>query len=225
MKRFFMRNISLLSGLSGAVIAIFICSLLYYGNTYFSEIYVALVAFCIAFFSITGILIGRAFEKLKRTAMLDDLTQLWNKRYFNIRLSEELERSKRKGAPLCLAYVDIDDFKIINDKFGHVVGDTVLVNMADIFKRNTRNLDIVSRWGGDEFVIIFPDTTPRYGLVIANRLKKAVTASKDCCYTTISIGFVDISADWEVDDVLREVEFMLQKAKTIKNSVVASDFN
>ena len=88
MKRYFMRNISLLSGLFGAAIAIFICTLLYYGNTYFSELYGALVAFCIAVFSITGILIGRAFEKLKRTAMLDDLTQLWNKRYFNIRLSE-----------------------------------------------------------------------------------------------------------------------------------------
>ena len=225
MKRFFMRNISLLSGLFGAVIAIFICLLHYYENTYFPELYGALVAFCIIFFSIIGIFIGRAFEKMKRTAMLDDLTQLWNKRYFNIRLTEELERSKRKGSPLCLAYIDIDDFKTINDKFGHVVGDKVLVNMADIFKRNTRNLDIVSRWGGDEFVIIFPDTTPRYGLIIANRFKKAVSASQDCCHTTISVGFVEIRDDWEVDDVLREVDFMLQNAKTIKNSVVASKFN
>ena len=107
MKRFFMRNISLLSGLSGAVIAIFICSLLYYGNTYFSEIYVALVAFCIAFFSITGILIGRAFEKLKRTAMLDDLTQLWNKRYFNIRLSEEWAGLLAEAAEDALEQVDV----------------------------------------------------------------------------------------------------------------------
>ena len=224
MKRFFMRNISLLSGLIGAVIAIFFCLLHYYGNAYFSELYGALVAFCIIFFSFVGIFIGRAFDKLKRTAMLDDLTKLWNKRYFNIRLDEELERSKRKGSPLCLAYVDIDDFKTINDKFGHVAGDNVLVNMADVFKRNTRNLDIVSRWGGDEFVIIFPDTTPRYGLIIANRLKKAVSASKDCCFTTISVGFVEIRDDWEVNDVLREVDFMLQKAKMIKNSVVASEF-
>ena len=62
-------------------------------------------------------------------------------------------------------------------------------------------------------------------MIIANRLKKAVAASKDCCYTTISIGFVDIRDGWEVEDVLREVDFMLQKAKTIKNSVVASEFN
>ena len=225
MKRFFMRNISLLSGLFGAVFAILICLLNYYGNIYFSELYAFFAAFSIIFFAVVGIFIGRAFEKLKRTAMLDDLTQLWNKRYFNIRLAEELERSKRKGSPLCLAYVDVDDFKAINDEFGHIVGDTVLINMADIFKRNTRNLDIVSRWGGDEFVRIFPDTTPRYGLIIANRLKKAVAASKDCCYTTISIGFVDIRDGWEVEDVLREVDFMLQKAKTIKNSVVASEFN
>ena len=61
--------------------------------------------------------------------------------------------------------------------------------------------------------------------MIANRFKKAVAASKDCCYTTISVGFVDIREGWEVEDVLREVDFMLQKAKTIKNSVVASDFN
>ncbi|MPN29432.1 hypothetical protein SDC9_176885 [bioreactor metagenome] len=225
MKRFFTRNISLLSGLFGAFFAIFICLLHYYFITCFFELYGLFAALSIIFFAVVGIIIGRAFEKLKRTAMLDDLTQLWNKRYFNIRLSEELERSKRKGSPLCLAYVDVDDFKAINDEFGHIVGDTVLINMADIFKRNTRNLDIVSRWGGDEFVIIFPDTTPRYGLIIANRLKKAVAASRDCCYTTISVGFVEIHDGWEVDDVLREVDFMLQKAKTIKNSVVASEFN
>ena len=225
MKRFFTRNISLLSGLFGAFFAIFICLFHYYFITCFFELYGLFAALSIIFFAVVGIIIGRAFEKLKRTAMLDDLTQLWNKRYFNIRLSEELERSKRKGSPLCLAYVDVDDFKAINDEFGHIVGDTVLINMADIFKRNTRNLDIVSRWGGDEFVIIFPDTTPRYGLIIANRLKKAVAASRDCCYTTISVGFVEIHDGWEVDDVLREVDFMLQKAKTIKNSVVASEFN
>ena len=197
----------------------------YYGSKYVSDLYSFIVVLTIIVFTAAGIFIGCSFARLKRTAMLDDLTQLWNKRYFNIRLSEELERSKRKGAPLCLAYVDIDDFKIINDKFGHVVGDTVLVNMADIFKRNTRNLDIVSRWGGDEFVIIFPDTTPRYGFIIANRLKKAVSASKECCYTTISIGFVDIHADWDVDDILREVDFLLQKAKETKNSVASSEFN
>ncbi|MGE4589339.1 MAG: GGDEF domain-containing protein [Acidaminococcaceae bacterium] len=225
MKRFFKRNISLLSGLLGAFIAIAICLLYYYVNTYFSNLYGLAAIFTIVFFSIVGIFVGRSFEKLKRTAMLDDLTKLWNKRYFNIRLAEELERSKRKGSPLCIAYVDIDDFKTINDKLGHVAGDTVLVNMADIFKRNTRNLDIVSRWGGDEFVIIFPDTTPRYGLIIANRFKKAVAASKDCCYTTISVGFVNIRDGWEVDDVLREVDRMLQKAKTMKNAVVSSEFN
>ena len=225
MKRFFIRNISLLSGLLGAVCAVLFSLLHYYGSKYVSDLYSFIVVLTIIVFTAAGIFIGCSFARFKRTAMLDDLTQLWNKRYFNIRLSEELERSKRKGAPLCLAYVDIDDFKIINDKFGHVVGDTVLVNMADIFKRNTRNLDIVSRWGGDEFVIIFPDTTPRYGFIIANRLKKAVSASKDCCYTTISIGFVDIHADWDVDDILREVDFLLQKAKETKNSVASSEFN
>ena len=225
MKRFFKRNISLVSGLLAAVVAILISLLHYYGNTYFPELYGFIAAFTIILFVVGAVFVGRAFEKLKRTAMLDELTQLWNKRYFNIRLAEELERSKRKGSPLCVAYVDVDDFKTINDKYGHVVGDSVLINMADIFKRNTRNLDIVSRWGGDEFVIIFPDTTPRYGLLIANRFKKAVAGSKDCCYTTISVGFVDIREGWEVEDVLREVDFMLQKAKTIKNSVVASDFN
>ncbi|MGL5206941.1 MAG: GGDEF domain-containing protein [Acidaminococcaceae bacterium] len=225
MKRFFKRNISLISGLLGAFAAILLFLLHYYGNAHFSEYNDLIVAFTITLFTFAGVLIGRLFEKMKRTAMLDDLTQLWNKRYFNIRLAEELERSKRKGSPLCVAYVDVDDFKTINDKLGHVVGDSVLIHMADILKRNTRNLDIVSRWGGDEFVIIFPDTTPRYGLLIANRFKKAVAASKDCCYTTISVGFVEIHEEWQVEDVLREVDFMLQKAKTIKNSVFASEFN
>ena len=224
MKKFFSKNIAFVSGIIGFVVAAIVCLLHNYSCAYLPEAYEFVVVASIMLLSVVGIFIGRSFEKLQKAAMVDDLTQLWNKRYFNIRLAEELERRRRKGTPLCLAYVDIDDFKIINDKYGHVTGDSVLINMADIFKRNTRNLDIVARWGGDEFVVIFPDTTPRYGLIITNRFKKAVSASRECCQATISVGFVDINEDWEVDDVLQEVDVLLQKAKKIKDSVVASEF-
>ena len=176
MKKFFSKNIAFVSGIIGFVVAAIVCLLHNYSYAYLPEAYEFVVVASIMLLSVVGIFIGRSFEKLQKAAMVDDLTQLWNKRYFNIRLAEELERRRRKGTPLCLAYVDIDDFKIINDKYGHVTGDSVLINMADIFKRNTRNLDIVARWGGDEFVVIFPDTTPRYGLIITNRFKRLFTS-------------------------------------------------
>ncbi|HIU63542.1 MAG TPA: GGDEF domain-containing protein [Candidatus Avacidaminococcus intestinavium] len=223
MKKIFEDNLLLTGGILGALVGASICALHYYGNLYFLSSRKLMFIFNTGLFCIIGILFARLIKKLKLVAMLDDMTQLWNKRYFNIRLAEEIERSKRKGTPLGLAYVDIDDFKGINNHYGHVVGDYVISNIADILRRNTRNLDIVVRWGGDEFVIVFPDTTPRYGFMIANRLQKAVLSSKDCYNATISIGFIDIDHNWDREDILEKVDELLIRAKKMKNIVVASD--
>ena len=129
--------------------------------------------------------------------MFDFLTKLGNRWYFNIRLTQEIERNKRGNYSVCVAAIDVDNFKQINDQMGHYAGDAVLVNISNIFRKYTRNLDVVSRWGGDEFVIIFPDTDMGSSLEITNKLKDVVLASEECGIATLSIGVVVINKDWD----------------------------
>lgn len=221
MALFLRKNMPVIAGLSGASLAVILMLLYHYTRDKIPEACFVLGAVVVMLFSVLGFLLGKNFVQLQKAAMLDDLTQLWNKKYFNIRLEEELERMKRKGTPLCHAYIDIDDFKRINDKYGHVKGDEVLISVAKLFRRNARNLDIVARWGGDEFIVIFPDTTARYGLKITGRLQKAVAESPDCYGATVSVGFVDVNPAWSVVEVLQEVDRLLWEAKKIKDAVVA----
>jgi len=113
-------------------------------------------------------------QKMKNLAMEDKITGLYNRRYFQSVMKKELNRARRYGALLSLILIDIDHFKKINDTFGHSVGDAVLKKLSKIFKDSARKVDIVFRYGGDEFAIICPISGTRSARIFAERLKKTI---------------------------------------------------
>ena len=96
-------------------------------------------------------------ERLRAESYIDSVTGIYNRAYFNVRLREEIARSKRFGRPLTLALFDLDDFKSLNDSYGHQTGDTILRQMADYVRWTIRSIDVFCRVGGDEFGVLMPD--------------------------------------------------------------------
>ena len=113
-------------------------------------------------------------ERAQNLALTDPLTALPNRRGLDIALSRELARARRTGAALCLAVLDIDHFKRINDQFGHAVGDQALKHLSDVLKPGTRETDTFARFGGEEFVLVLPDTPLPGAEFTLNRLLRTL---------------------------------------------------
>lgn len=113
-------------------------------------------------------------QKLEDLVVTDDLTNLFNTRYLHRSIESEIARSERYGLSVSLVFMDIDHFKDINDNFGHLVGSKLLVEVGQILIRELRNIDVVARYGGDEFVLVLPQTSLTNAINIAERLRKAI---------------------------------------------------
>jgi diguanylate cyclase (GGDEF)-like protein/putative nucleotidyltransferase with HDIG domain len=120
---------------------------------------------------------ARQHEQTKQSALTDQLTGLANARYFFMSLEQELSRAREDHTPVSLVAVDLDNFKQINDSFGHQQGDRVLKIVAEIFRRYVRDTDIVVRYAGDEFFIITPNTNNKAAVETANRIKAAIRSA------------------------------------------------
>lgn len=115
-------------------------------------------------------------ERVKQLAYLDGLTGIFNRRYFELRLAEEMERARRFSSSMTIVIIDIDHFKRLNDEFGHLLGDEVLRQVSSIFHQNVRKIDVVCRYGGEEFAILLSQTDPNYAVEIAEKLRRTVEA-------------------------------------------------
>ena len=113
-------------------------------------------------------------QRVKQLAYLDGLTGIFNRRYFEIRIAEEIERARRYSTDLALIMVDVDKFKSLNDDFGHLLGDEVLRQVSSLLSRHIRKSDVVCRYGGEEFVVLLPQTTGEQALHVAEKLRLAV---------------------------------------------------
>jgi diguanylate cyclase (GGDEF)-like protein len=114
------------------------------------------------------------FQRTEQLTITDDLTRLFNSRYLNLYLGREIKRCKRHGIPLSVIFLDLDGFKGINDQYGHLAGSGTLTEVGGILALGVRESDILARYGGDEFVVVLPETPASGALVIAERLRRAV---------------------------------------------------
>jgi len=113
-------------------------------------------------------------ERIRQLSYLDGLTGIFNRRYFEMRIAEEMERSRRSNSGMALLMADIDQFKRLNDEFGHLLGDEVLRQVSSLFHKNLRKIDVVCRYGGEEFSILLANTSAQHALSVAEKLRKTV---------------------------------------------------
>jgi len=164
-------------------------------------------------------------DELQYKATHDSLTKLYNRQKFNDELSKEILRENRYQHNLSILMFDIDDFKKVNDTYGHDIGDIVLITLADTVNRSTRVTDVFARWGGEEFIILLPETSTQEAMKIAEHIRKSVAEhhiEKIDKAITISIGIngFDIGED-TMDSFIKGADVALYEAKrTGKNKVV-----
>lgn len=155
-------------------------------------------------------------EDLKRMAITDSLTDTLNRRGITELIEQEIIRSRRFG-DFSLLMIDVDNLKIINDTLGHHEGDEVLKKIANIIKERLRVTDIVSRFGGDEYVAMLPQTELEGAKKLAEKLRRAVEKNTRA---TISIGVIQFSLKYSSEKLLQTVDRALYNAKKRKNKVV-----
>lgn len=157
-------------------------------------------------------------HKYQQLAKLDPLTQLSNRRDAMDKLEYEERRIERNNYPIALVSLDIDFFKSINDTYGHDAGDFVLVKLSELFRTLIRKQDTVSRWGGEEFLFILPQTTAAQAYVVATKIKERI-AETDFVYNdhqfdiTVSMGISELNREKTIEESVNESDQFLYKAK------------
>ncbi|MFA6055068.1 MAG: CBS domain-containing protein [Thermodesulfovibrionales bacterium] len=161
--------------------------------------------------------------ELKKLVITDDLSGLFNQRYFYTQITKEIERAKRHVRPLSLLLIDIDLFKDFNDTYGHWEGDFVLKKIGEILLENIRDIDMAFRYGGEEFTVILPDTKYEVAIVVAERIRKAVAQNvfypftlegqPDVVSKTVSIGITEFHIQDDMKSFVKRADNALYQAK------------
>ncbi len=159
---------------------------------------------------------------LRQLASEDELTGLYNRRYFLERVAVEAAKAKRKASPACVLMLDIDHFKSVNDSYGHSVGDQALIQVAEICRASIRPMDTLARFGGEEFALLLPDTRLESGEAVGERIREAVQAlrmplaGEEPLQLTLSLGLAEVDlATCSIDDALQQCDSALYQAKAL----------
>lgn len=162
-----------------------------------------------------GLKLKAVNAKLRHQTRTDNLTGLGNRALLNDRLGLELARAARMATPLSVVLMDVDHFKQVNDRFGHLAGDEVLKAMAAILRREARQTDTAGRWGGEEFLILCPDTSLDHAVILAERIRQGIVhhAFVTGARHSASFGLTQWQGGETVDSVLARADAALYRAK------------
>src|SRR6059036_1543953 len=165
--------------------------------------------------------------RLKETSFKDEVTGLYNRRFFSLRLEEELSRYRRFNHPVSVVLLDLDGFKAVNDDLGHAVGDDTLRDVAQILMKHSRGINVVSRYGGDEFAVLLVETSKAGARLYADRIREVVAKYpfSHGKVITASFGVASLPDDeaTTAEDLFRAADEALYAAKRAgKNQVAAA---
>ncbi len=158
-------------------------------------------------------------RRYKELSIIDELTQLFNKRYFNKQLALEVERARRYGHNLSMLLMDIDNFKHHNDTYGHADGDKVLAKLGMIISASVRTNDVPCRYGGEEFTVILPDTDGKNAVVVAERIRRAFEAASflpkpgEVVHKTVSVGIAQYDGNEDKESLVERTDHNMYEAK------------
>lgn len=157
-------------------------------------------------------LANRELEILSTT---DKLTRIYNRLKLDDVLTLEVGRARRYGLPLCIVMLDIDHFKQVNDQYGHAVGDSVLVHIAELLKQNIRATDTIGRWGGEEFLLILPHTNPAQARLVAESICMTIAGAEFPVvgHKTVSLGVTSYDGEENEVHMLARADEALYEAK------------
>ncbi len=168
------------------------------------------------------------YKKIERLSITDKLTKLYNRTKIDQLLADELKRAERYQEKFSLILIDLDDFKSVNDNYGHSVGDTVLQELSQLLTQSVRETDYVGRWGGEEFVAISPNTDMARAMQLAEKLRKSIDeyAFSEVGHKTASFGAVSFRAGDDAARMMLRVDAFLYRAKAEgKNRVIGESEN
>jgi diguanylate cyclase (GGDEF)-like protein len=161
----------------------------------------------------------KMIERLKKLSIRDPLTELYNSRHFYAQLEDEIQRSERYLHPLSLIFIDIDNFKAVNDTYGHMVGDQTLLLIAKKMQTSLRSQDTAYRFAGDEFTIILPETTSDKAKFVADRIRSEmekeslVILEQEITKITLSVGIAEYQRNEKKEQFVHRADVTMYEAK------------
>ena len=165
--------------------------------------------------------------RLTHAATIDSLTGLFNRQSFDVRLREEIERAKRSSGSLAVLMIDIDDYKAINDTYGHPVGDAVLQAASDVLRSVVRVFDFCARYGGDEFAVVMPNSDRASTSAAAERIRERISTSYEhdarvvgLRRVTVSVGAATMNPDDKAEEIVQRADDSLYRAKAAGKNCV-----
>jgi len=158
-------------------------------------------------------------KKLEEVSTTDGLTQIYNRRKISEIFNEEYLQAQCYGIIFSVILIDFDWFKLVNDTYGHQIGDQVLIEVAQLMKDSLRNTEHIGRWGGEEFFIVLPNTSAKDGYTLAERIRLKISCHKfpTANHQTCSFGITEYMGDDSIEQIIKRADTALYHAKQHRN--------